>query len=125
MGEYMDMTGVKVGDNVVVYDVNFDKEGSPGTVTGVGRKLFSVDGPRGPLMYRLEDGRRNDAYGHQWVKTVAQAEEDDRRKHALDSLRRCGLQFYASGREALYGTGQLEELAGLAVLLLEGGRDDG
>lgn len=122
----MDMTGIKAGDPVVVYDVNFDKEGSPGTVDSVGRKLFTVHTPRGgPMVFRLEDGHRNDRYGHQWVKTVAQAEEDDRRRFALDELRRCGLHFTSSGREALYSTGQLEELGGLAVLLLEGGRDDG
>jgi hypothetical protein len=124
----MNMTGVKTGDEVRVFDVNGRRKsqpegGWPGVVTAVGRKLFTVEYPRAPQgeVFRLETGQRHDNYGHQWVLTEERASDETRRIAATDTLRRCRLQFSSLAAPGLYTTAQLEALAELAMSFLEAG----
>lgn len=82
----------KVGDEVRVFDVNGPRRGQPvagypGTVTKAGRKLFTVTYGGCSQVFRLDTGQSNDAYGHQSVKTLEQAELDARRGRAVGTLR--------------------------------------
>ena len=75
------MTGIKAGDEVRVYDVNSaparrgqHDPGEPGKVVKVGRTLVHIEYFHRTETFRIEDGRRNDNYGHQWFLTLEQAE---------------------------------------------------
>lgn len=94
------MSDIQVGDEVRVYDVNGRRQGQPeggwaGTVEKVGRSLVYIDYPRGrgAEPFRLSDQRRNDSYGHQYFRTLAQAEEWDRRSDAVGVLRERGVEL--------------------------------
>lgn len=125
----MEMTGVKVGDEVRIFDVNGSRQnqpegGWPGSVVKVGRALMTVEYEdrrrHDPQVFRIEDGSWNDKnYGHQrWVLTAERALENQRRNKAVDTLRRCGLML-RDGHGALYSTEDLEVIARVAVFRLE------
>ena len=115
------MTGIKAGDEVRVYDVNSaparrgqHDPGEPGKVVKVGRTLVHIEYFHRTETFRIEDGRRNDNYGHQWFLTLEQAEVKDRRRAAEDALRSVGLQFTSSGRRDSLTLEQIEALAEVA-----------
>lgn len=123
----MEMTGVKVDDEVRVFDINAGRRrqpegGWPGTVTKVGRALFTVEheGDREGQVFRIEDGSWNNKnYGHQrWVLTAERAQANLRRAQAVETLRRCGLVL-RDGHSSLYSTEDLEVIARVAVFRLE------
>ena len=60
---------IAFGDTVTVYDVNAcGRAPEQLPVARVGRSLIHVDVKyRGEVSYRLDDGRRNDDYGHTWI----------------------------------------------------------
>lgn len=93
----MDMMGVKVGDRVQVFDryrKNYPN-GSDGTVTKVGRKLFSVTLDWGrELVFRLENGQLNDKnFGYQtYVMTPEQVEIRNATTDARDRMKALGLE---------------------------------
>lgn len=87
------MTGVKVGDKLMVFDINGSRMGQPpggwpGVVIKVGRKYFVVEysGHRATT-FLLEDGRENDSSRHRYVKTPEQAELERRHHQASQELR--------------------------------------
>jgi hypothetical protein len=97
----MDMTGIKVGDRVQVFDSyrRSDPNGSDGTVTKVGRRLFSVTlGWGRELVFRLENGHLNDKnFGYQtYVMTPEQVEMRNRLSHAENRLKELGLEHRQS-----------------------------
>lgn len=109
------MIDIQEGDEVRVYDVNGSRRGQPeggwvGTVEKVGRTLAHIDYPggHGAEQFRLSDGRRNDRYGHQYFRTLAQADEWDRRVSAASILRDRGVEL--SNRHS-FTLEQIEALA--------------
>lgn len=94
---------VQPGDEVRVFDVNGRRMGQleggwPGRVVKVGRTrvyiayagaAFGKQEAGEP--FSLETGKRIDAYGHRWFKTLAQAEQDARREAARKILRDHGI----------------------------------
>ncbi len=60
---------IAFGDKVMVYDVHAcGRAPEQLPVARVGRSLIHVDVKyRGEVSYRLDDGRRNDDYGHTWI----------------------------------------------------------
>jgi hypothetical protein len=131
-----DMTGLKVGQEVRIFDINRRGQpgGRPGKVMRVGRTLFDVitdiPGP-GIMTFRLDTGHSNDAYGHQFVKTLEQVALDDRRKTATDILMQHGLAFTSTGWREQVTIAELEALAvvvghvreSATPLALDGGPD--
>lgn len=87
---------VKPGDQVRVFDVNGDRVGQPaggweGTVVKAGPKLVTIDYPHGVTVFRRQEGRTNDSYGHQYFRTLEEAEEARRRGSAEAALRAAGV----------------------------------
>jgi hypothetical protein len=100
---------LKVGDRVQVFE-SFRRQpqgGLDATVVKVGRKLITVKYGHCESVFRLENGRINNDYGHSWIRTVEQAAEDLRRKELVQRLRdggvdlRVGTQFAMETLEAL------------------------
>jgi hypothetical protein len=86
-----------VGQTVWVHDINSRSGPERGTVTRVGRRLITVQcgsGHRDERVFRIEDGRINDKYGHRWIKTEDEEAFDRRRGAAIDVLHawRVGLE---------------------------------
>ena len=90
---------VTEGEEVRVFDVNgksfgWPAEGVPGRVVKAGPVLVRIEHARAhrsrdsEQVFRRETGRANDAYGHQWYKTLDELAEYTRRVAALDVLRR-------------------------------------
>lgn len=89
----------RVGQEVYVRDVN--GRGRPVRKTPlvkVGRKLVYIEEFGRPLAYRIEDGQRNDNYGHSWLQTEEEYVEERRRTEAVDRLRDLGLEPRFAGR---------------------------
>lgn len=93
---------LKPGDRVQVFDINGARMGQPrggwdGTVVKVGRTLIHVDYPgqygRGPKAFRLDDGRANDNYRHQSLRTVERAAADMHRMELCSRLRAAGIDL--------------------------------
>lgn len=100
---------IKVGDEVVEFDVNRrDGSGRPTVVEKVGRTLVYLKGHRVP--YELDTGRIHDGFRHSYFLTRAQAEEKARREGALKTLRDRGITF---NRVEDYTTEQIEALVKL------------
>lgn len=92
------LADLKAGDRVQVFDMNGPRMGQPkggwdGTVVKVGRKLITVQyrWQHQTQVFRLETGQANDDYGHSWIKTAAQVDEDLRRAGLVQRLRDGGL----------------------------------
>jgi hypothetical protein len=73
---------LKVGDRVQVFDINGPRRGQPeggwdGTVAKVGRTLihvnYSAKYRHRPQVFRMDTGRSNDSYSHQFIQTVEEA----------------------------------------------------
>lgn len=96
------MKAVKAGDEVRIYDANGKRlhqpdGGWPGEVVKAGRTLAHITSSHPyfqgkPLAFRLDDGRRNDRYGHQRFLTMDEVEERERRRAALAIIEQRGLQ---------------------------------
>jgi hypothetical protein len=94
MSEINTLADLKAGDRVQVFGSTRGqpKGGQDGTVVKVGRKLITVEYGHSTTVFRLETGYANDDYGHAWIKTVAQADEDLRRAGLVERLRDGGLE---------------------------------
>lgn len=86
-----------VGQEVLVRDVNEKRqywensEPPTGTITKVGRKLFTVRRGSWDTVFRIETGRTNDAYEHSWVQTKEGYADQERRAELVKDLRGTGL----------------------------------
>lgn len=78
----MSLAGVKVGDELVVRDVNFGTTRE--TVSAVARKYVSTARSR----YDIETGRAHDAYGHKRAYTPAQWARVDARDLLREAQRK-------------------------------------
>ncbi len=81
-------------------------------VVKVGRKLMSVADRHGRTTeYRMEDGRRNDAYRHSWVQTADEVGATERRAVVMSRLH--AMRLYDMGLQGF----SLEALTAVADLL--------
>lgn len=116
------MSKYAVGDEVRVFDVNgrrngMPKGGWPGTVTAVGRKLMTVSyGGYRNEKFRMDTGRVNDNYGHQYIMTEEEVIDRDLATSAEKRLKDVGLDL-AWGKPKLSGQ-NLSLLADMAERLL-------
>lgn len=94
---------VKIGQTLVRRDVNENRLGGPQNVevVKVGRKLITVVDKYGTAeVFRLEDGTRNDNYGHGYVQTSDQYEDEQARDAILKRLRAQGVDVQQIGNAA-------------------------
>lgn len=117
----MDKLNVNVGDKVRVYDINGKREGwgdgVEGTVTKVGRALFTVEHRQarpGGQVFKLEGGWANDKWGHRWVETEEQFAARKRRDDAVTMLESRGIRLEPTSKGRLT-TEILEALAAAAA----------
>ena len=94
----MNADELKVGDEVLVFDVNWGRRGNaggePATVVKVGRKLVTLKiGTWWEKQFRLDTQRINYDYGHLWFRTKKQVAEDNRRREAVAALASFGLEL--------------------------------
>lgn len=82
---------VKVGDEVVLRDVN-RREPATVRVTRIGRKLIYVRHYGRELAFRLEDGVANDRYGHASLRTHEEEQACVERDYLITELRRHGVE---------------------------------
>ena len=94
----MNAADLTEGQRVWLYDIKASRRhGSGGpteaTVEKVGRKLVTIRpvDSNWTQVFRIEEQRVNDDYGHQWFKTDAQREEGERIHFATSTLREAGL----------------------------------
>lgn len=80
-----------VGQTVIVGGVNMRDRTYEAEVVKVGRTLVYIEEYGRPTAYRIDTGVRNDAYGHTWIKTKEQAQDDADRTAAISRLRDLGL----------------------------------
>jgi hypothetical protein len=80
---------LKVGDKVIVVDVNFSR--FTGEVLKVGRKLATIEYRGRTSEFYLETRRVNDNYGHQSYKTLEEVALEDREDAAYKVLKGAGL----------------------------------
>lgn len=102
-----------VGQKVWVDDVN--RRGRPreeATVTKVGRKLVTVDRGYHSQVFRLDTGRSNDDFGHQWLLTAEMVAQADER-----AILRGRVQRLRYGRDLAAGPWSNETLAAVLDLL--------
>lgn len=92
------MTGIKVGEEVRVYDRSGRRMGQPdggwpGTVVKVGRKYITID--YGPKVepFGFDGKRANDPMGARRFKTMAQVSLDERLARATDALEGRGIEL--------------------------------
>lgn len=86
---------LKPGDRVQVfisYKRNQPRGGDDGEVVKVGRKLITVKYGWGTTVFRMENGRANDRFGHTYIRTPEQVEEMNRRTDLLSRLKALGLE---------------------------------
>jgi len=103
------------GDEVRVFDLNGKRQGQPehgwpGRVEKVGRSLVTIAYAHGTQKFKMSDQRSNDAYGHQYFKTVKQAELDLRRQKATGVLRDYGIMLSTRSNMTLSGLESIVEL---------------
>lgn len=101
------LEGVKVGDTLLLLTKmggRREKEQTPEevTVVKVGRTLLHIpvseDNPEGKtLAYRIENGVRNDDYGHTVVTTREAYEAEQTRESLEESLRQHGIEVWRKG----------------------------
>ncbi|MFI6495996.1 hypothetical protein [Nonomuraea typhae] len=103
----------QVNQEVRIFDVNRERdrvaEGRLGAVTHVGRKLVTVQQVNGlfEVKYRMDTGRINDAYGHEYILTLDEVEERNRKIMLNAKLQALGIGF-RPGFERKYSAVQLE-----------------
>jgi hypothetical protein len=96
------MTGPKyhVGQVLIRRDANEDRLGGPqkATVVKVGRKLVTVSAGQYDRTetFRIEDGIKNDNFGHGWIQTEEEFEEEKRRGAVEQRFRDHGLSWYGT-----------------------------
>lgn len=91
-----DLSRLKPGDQVVIRSINERRHRGPNTaiVMKMGRKLVHVEEQFGHMStFRIEDGQRNDAYGHEWIETSEEAAENGTRRVLLRELRDGGVEI--------------------------------
>jgi hypothetical protein len=96
----VDLTGVKVGDELVLSGAWGGTRRVP--VIKVARKLLTVQetsGRYGEGVYRIESGVKNDGYGHSRVETVEHYEARQERARVQKALGDRGLTFDSFGGE--------------------------
>jgi hypothetical protein len=101
------LEGVKVGDKLLLLTKmggRREREQTPEevTVVKVGRTLLHIPvserSPEGKtLAYRIENGVRNDNYGHTQVMTREDYEAEKSRESLEESLRRHGIEAWRGG----------------------------
>ena len=90
------MTEYYVGQKILIRSVNERGRGPvETTVTKVGTKLVYVHHWGRDEAYRIETGRRNDAYEHQWLETPEQYAEELHRSELWERLRVAGLASFS------------------------------
>ena len=98
------MTGIRVGDEVRVYQqrrfTGGRSNGEPGVVVKVGRKLATIRCNGWAADYRMDSGFINDRYGHWWFETRGQAEAREREEAAMAVLAAAGLEVKMGHRLA-------------------------
>jgi hypothetical protein len=112
----MTETKWKVGQAVLIFNVNRGGNGDRAKVTRVGRTLFDVQresGYSGTETFQIEDGMANDDYSHTFVRTIAEAADLETRAEMVDSLRQRGIEFRLGAGDRRFTTAQLVDLAGL------------
>lgn len=82
----------EVGQRVWIHSMNSrGREPVSANVVKVGRTLVTVDcdwyGGTRPSTFRIETGRQNDQFEHQWIVTEEEQVENDRRSIPLAYLR--------------------------------------
>ena len=96
----MNLEGVKVGDILVRTGGGVSGEEVP--VVKVGRKLLTVQespGRYGEGVYRIENGVKNDNYGHSYLETREAYRARQERNEVLNRVRATGLNFGYVSRE--------------------------
>lgn len=109
------MGDIKLGDEVRVFDVNGRRNGQPeggwpGEVVRVGRTLVDIQYRSRIDSFRIDSGRVNDKYGHQWFKTLEQAAAAERLNGAHQILREHKVSLE---RGNTFTADQVERLAAL------------
>lgn len=89
-----------VGQKVYLRDVNENRARDPefvppvAEIVKIGRTLVHAEGPYGRVeTFRIEDGRRNDAYEHQRLQTFEEFEEGHQRHAAYRRLADLGVSI--------------------------------
>lgn len=90
-----DLTGVKVGDELLLIERYNGPRREPKVVTvaKVGTKLIHIELYGGTHTYRIDTGARNDNYGHTYLLTREEYEEDQARAGLEKDLRSAGVDF--------------------------------
>lgn len=88
------MTEYYVGQEVLIRSVNQrGSEPEKATVTKVGRKLVTVRNQYNWFeVYRMDTGKRNDNYGHEWLQTPEAYADEQHRTELWGQLRELGLK---------------------------------
>lgn len=109
-----DLTGVKVGDELLLIE-RYNRSGRAPivvTVAKVGTKLVHIEVDGGTYTYRIDTGARNDNYGHIYLITREEYEEVQVRDGLENSLRSAGVELRFGVRK--FSTAKLRAL--LAVM---------
>jgi hypothetical protein len=87
---------VEADEEVRVFDVNGHRVGQPkggwaGAVVKAGPKLVTISYAGKVQVFRRDEGHANDQYGHQFYKTLEEAELDRREREVRQALRDLGI----------------------------------
>lgn len=91
-----DMTGVKVGDTVMLCTSYRGDSTREVPVIKVGRKLLTVQespGPFGESVFRIETGHPSNGTHSRWIYTVAEHRERQERTALMGRLTELGIRF--------------------------------
>lgn len=88
------MSEFHVGQKVLVNGVNLRGRTHEAEVVKVGRKLVYIEEYGRAVAYRIETGVINDDYGHTWIQTPEQFQEQQDRAAVLERLRDLGLSSH-------------------------------
>lgn len=91
------MNQFHVGQKVIVSGVNMRGRSYEAEVVKVGRKLVYIEEYGRSTAYWIDTGVINDDYGHTWIQTPEQFQEQQDRTAALHRLRDLGLVPQAFG----------------------------
>lgn len=104
-----DLSDVKKGDTVIVHFTNWRRQPVEGAVEKAGPKLLHVRYENAVETFRRENGRKNDGYGHIWINTPEQEDNNRRRSAAFKTINDHGLYFRLSDDD--WSLARLEALA--------------
>jgi hypothetical protein len=108
-----DLSGVKVGDVVLLLERYGTSSGRAVTVTKAGRKLLTIGEGYAAETYRIESGLRNTADPRSLIRTLAQHAEILERAELLGALRDMGITFDRFGASAEVATAKLRRFLAL------------